>query len=320
MIKLEFHAPLHDPDWSEWRKKAERATRTVKRRVTTGQRCAINEKLYKAQRLVFLQATHSKCAYCEVDLPTGQLYGDVEHYRPKLRVTDARGRVIMIPGANGQPPRPHPGYPWLAYDPSNLLPACLACNRPGTLRTGERIGKWDQFPVRRFRASKPGDETMERPLLLHPVFDEPEKHLTLQLETGMLCAKTARGEATITILGLNREGLPEARRDVATDVQALVVAARTSLDEGLLDDARSYIQRIASYRSGTAPFSWAGRLTLDALGAETGGAASIVTTAAPLAATARPRSHTAHTPRPPARTRRLRLPHPPCVLRCSNSL
>jgi hypothetical protein len=63
-----------------------------------------------------------------------------------------------------------------------------------------------------------GEEARERPLLLHPYFDEPAEHLEF-LDCGIVRARkdangepSRRGEETIRILGLNRYGLPEARR------------------------------------------------------------------------------------------------------------
>jgi hypothetical protein len=264
MIRVTFEPP-DDKVWHHWRKAAQRSTDEVKRKLAAGEKVVIDGKLYKRPRDVFLRATHDKCAYCEVNLTQGMIYGDVEHYRPKGRITDDRGRLIML-RRRGEPSRPHPGYPWLAYDPSNLLPSCIGCNRPNILRTRERIGKWDQFPVERFRAREPGEETREKPLLLHPVLDDPADHLTLQLDTGVLVPKTPRGECTIEILGLNRDALVEARHDVVIAVWALVVAARTHLDNGEIEDARAAVARLEKYRDGSAPFAWAGRLTLDALG------------------------------------------------------
>ena len=264
MIRVTFQPP-DDEVWRSWIKAAEKRTEEVERKLEAGEAIAIDGKLYKRPRQIFLRATHEKCAYCEVNITQGMIFGDVEHYRPKGRVTDDRGRPVML-RARGEASRPHPGYPWLAYDPTNLLPSCMGCNRPNTLLSGERIGKWDRFPVGRFRARRPGEEAREKPLLLHPLFDDPAEHLTLQLDSGVLLPKTKRGERTIEILGLNRDPLVQARKDVVTVVRSLVVAARTHLDNGELEEARAAVAQIRRYRDGSAPFSWAGRMTLDALG------------------------------------------------------
>ena len=82
----------------------------------------------------------------------------------------------------------------------------------------------------------------------------------------MLLPKTPRGRTTIDVLGLNRDALVQARRDVVTVVKSLVIAARNQLDDGDVEEARKTVEQIARYRDGSAPFAWAGQLTLDALG------------------------------------------------------
>ncbi len=79
-----------------------------------------------------------KCAYCESKV-VAQSHLEVEHFRPKKRVSD----------------RPaHPGYYWLAYEWTNLYLSCKLCNgryRDQPTREeptyGEAKGKYDQFPV-----------------------------------------------------------------------------------------------------------------------------------------------------------------------------
>jgi hypothetical protein len=142
---------------------------------------------------------HDKCAYCEALF--GQFLGDAEHYRPKGRISVLQNGVLVrvsigVDGTGIQ--IASPGYFWLAYDWRNLLPSCQSCN---TMQ-----GKADQFPVertltypRKFSASelkalveepyesakRPGWyyprsldlNILEKPMLLHPYFDEPHKHL-----------------------------------------------------------------------------------------------------------------------------------------------
>ena len=69
-----------------------------------------------------------KCAYCESYIVDFQ-HGDIEHFRPKKGVTDENDNVVFIKDENGQQ-NPHPGYYWLAYDWTNLLLSCTACNQP----------------------------------------------------------------------------------------------------------------------------------------------------------------------------------------------
>ena len=154
---------------------------------------------------------HGKCAYCEVRIVRAATL-DVEMYRPKASVAE----------------RPeHPGYWWLASDWDNLLVACMDCNR-SRIHAGERAGKANRFPLvdESERAFHPGEEERERPLLLDPCRDDPETHLVFD-EDGLVVSSSARGQATISVVGLNREGLVQARKSAAR--QVLVAIARIEI-------------------------------------------------------------------------------------------
>ncbi len=114
-----------------------------------------------------------KCAYCE------RIYKmDVEHYRPKGEVRDENNQIVTYAGPGGLAIS-HPGYFWLCYEWSNLLPACISCNRDG--------GKTSKFPTRtKYNFAAPIvagaidkircfvghiDLTSEDPYLLHPELD-----------------------------------------------------------------------------------------------------------------------------------------------------
>ena len=155
-----------------------------------------------------------KCAYCESPYGATQPV-DVEHYRPKAVVLTASGRSLK------------PGYYWLAAAWENLLPSCIDCNRKRgqTTADGARdvTGKADRFPLadERRRVRRPGSVAREKPLLLHPYFDDPAKHLEFGPEGVVRAARdrrgpdgeSARGRATRDVLGLNRDRLVRARHD-----------------------------------------------------------------------------------------------------------
>jgi len=161
----------------------------------------------KAVRDALYEAFGGVCAYCEA--PVASI--EVEHYRPKGKIsTDAGSRP--------------PGYYWLAATWENLLPSCHDCNtelwKMYPDGTWHKAGKGTWFPLEdeSARATKEGEEEDERPLLLHPYEDEPAEHLEF-VEEGVLRARrgadglpSRRGEVTIELLGLNRRGLAEARR------------------------------------------------------------------------------------------------------------
>jgi uncharacterized protein (TIGR02646 family) len=153
-----------------------------------------------------LEAFEYVCAYCES--PTGRI--EVEHYRPKNAVRTDAGLL--------------PGYYWLAATWENLLPSCHDCNQdlwsvdPAGPRYKSGKGNWFPLDNEHARATGVGEETREFPLLLHPYIDEPAEHLEFS-DDGIVQARkdangvpSPRGDATIRILGLNRYGLPNARK------------------------------------------------------------------------------------------------------------
>lgn len=175
-----------------------------------------------------LELFHGKCGYCEsrIEAFTAR---DIELFRPKRSVAERAE---------------HPGYWWLASDWDNILSACQECSRVRTY-AGERAGKGSRFPLvdEQRRAFAPGAELGESPLLLDPCRDGPDQHLVFD-EHGRVVSDTPRGQASISVLGLNRAPLVEARRATAVAVRALIG------DVELLLKAREAGGRAAS---GTAP-------------------------------------------------------------------
>lgn len=154
-----------------------------------------------------------KCAYCERDCKA-----EIEHYRPKKRVAEDKT---------------HPGYYWLCYEWSNLLPSCHDCNTAG--------GKGSQFPIQGTRVASPlklagGSLDLsrlaphssplidEKPYLLHPEIDDPTRFLGTELDPrgegvrlfGM-DGPGQRGDLTIRICNLNRSDLKINRLRVVND-------------------------------------------------------------------------------------------------------
>ena len=162
----------------------------------------------------------SKCAYCE------RLYKlDVEHYRPKGRITDENGGVISATG-----------YYWLCYEWSNLLPSCISCNREG--------GKVDKFPIIGIRVTAPYFRKgllakskclvhsphfiSERPYLINPEVDDPVNFFAFKIsDSGKGIEMYGvdadnRGDITQKICKLNRPEIRIERAQVILDfVEAL---------------------------------------------------------------------------------------------------
>jgi len=156
---------------------------------------------------------HSKCAYCEKELPE---QWDVEHYRPKGRVAENKT---------------HPGYYWLSYEWENLFPACTHCNQRrkdkpiwGDLTYAQTGGKADQFPltdeVHRVMAHDCGKLLEnEVPLLINPCNENPEQFITFGINGQILSIDdNPKGKATIEICNLKRRRLKETRKEAINKV------------------------------------------------------------------------------------------------------
>ena len=259
MIHVDFVEP-DTPEWDGWKAHAAEATQDLVHQMATQGSCTVNKALYKCTKSELFEAFHGKCAYCESRIEHTHP-GDVEHFRPKGGVAEEDNNPVMVAGPDGAMV-PHPGYYWLAYDWRNLLPSCSSCNRLSKTKEGRRIGKGTRFPVADFRATAPGEEAEEQPLLLHPAFDRPENHLTFDGNTGIIGYKTARGRACVELLGLNRDGLPEERKDTYKSVVAKAQSAFQAAFLGCYEEVSEYLAMMEAYTAGIRPYSFAGRAAI----------------------------------------------------------
>ncbi len=171
-----------------------------------------------------------KCAYCESYF-AGQPVA-VEHYRPKGAVVEGKEKL--------------PGYYWLAATWTNLLPSCTDCNSPRrqVIEGGKKVvrGKGNSFPLKpgTKRASKPGQEKLEKPLLLNPELDDPERHIEFAVElerAGIIRPRLQKGKpsekgaASIDVYALDRPQLTQARAHFARRLLAHLRNTRDSLGD-----------------------------------------------------------------------------------------
>lgn len=111
----------------------------------------------------------AKCWYSEASLQEPE--GQVEHYRPKKRLSGAG----------------HDGYWWRAFDWENLRLAHPTVNRRKTdYLTGKRVGKGSYFPLRdeASRAQNRTEEANEEPVLLDPVVPVDTRLICFSEESG----------------------------------------------------------------------------------------------------------------------------------------
>jgi hypothetical protein len=259
VIKIDFPEPTSNT-WKRWRNDCDKATSKLLAALTQGQTVEIQESLYRRRSIkedVYFAKNgpfRGKCAYCECFI-TDYQHGDVEHFRPKKAVTDVDDQIVMVSDGEAGTMTEHPGYPWLAYDWTNLLPSCQTCNQPGTVRDGgvERpIGKRNRFPVAGQRAWKPEhDLAAEQPLLINPVMEDPAAHLAVDIETGIMTSKSVRGQACIDVFGLNlRDRLPESRQKTMDAVKALLVELMLQNDPERLRICQEKLDRIEQGQEG----------------------------------------------------------------------
>ena len=167
MIHIDYTEPRDDPIWKRWRRSCEAETGRLCKKVNDGQFPKMTD-LYECKGKVFFSVDgpfKGKCAYCETYLKQLQ-NPDVEHFRPKLAVTDEKGIPILTDYGSG--PVLHKGYYWLAYDWRNLMPCCAKCNQASNIN-GEKIGKHNRFHVDGVHARSEEEMLAERPLLLNPI-------------------------------------------------------------------------------------------------------------------------------------------------------
>lgn len=174
-----------------------------------------------------------KCAYCEK-----HCRADVEHYRPKgiKKGDDA-----------------HSGYPWLCYEWSNLIPACIDCNG--------RSGKLSKFPVSGTRVTVPHPRWLpqkrisvkyhkadsnyllnEMPLMLHPEIDDPIQFLAFRPHPQLRGFEVygtdtdGRGDKTAEVCHLNRQDLLSDRLDILRNMRQAIDKAFQDNDLGHIPD------------------------------------------------------------------------------------
>lgn len=217
------------------------ATEQIKKDFEEGKEIEFRESVYQDfKKELWLTIQHGKCCYCESKLyekAEHQKAGDVEHFRPKNGYKqDINSETIL-----------KPSYYWLAYEWDNLLFACEVCNN--------KPYKENKFPLidDTKRAKSHLDSIgQEEPYLLNPAKENPEEHIAFRQE--FIIPKSVRGGVSIKILGLDRKGLNEARREY-------LERAKNILDlylylDHLPENLRKQVENnIREYKQSNQPFS-----------------------------------------------------------------
>ena len=233
--------PPDTPQWKRWITRCEKAAKQTQEQVELGEKLLFDEAIYQKYKEFFMNtAFYGKCGYCECPVKDFQ-HGDVDHFRPKARVTNEKDEVI----------NDHPGYHWLAYDWQNLLISCQKCNQLSKLG----FGKGCRFPVMDRHAHTPETIDQEKPLLINPTSSLPEnhpiKHLAINSD-GSLRGLTERGEMCIQVFGLNyRDQLVSQRKKAYRE--ALLLKAQ--LQSTSKEEQQNAIDEIIAIKKGKEPYS-----------------------------------------------------------------
>ena len=167
----------------------------------------INSGCYRDSTLSDLMELYkNKCAICERNRGTEL---QVDHYRPK-KTRDNKSELKYN----------QPGYYWLAYEWSNLIPLCSYCNLNKSNKFP--LSTWDETTrisshinvsnIIGFNSnSLSWLQTYEKPLMINPEFEtNPEKHFSFHID-GRIIGRTSEGTETINICKLNRKDLKRER-------------------------------------------------------------------------------------------------------------
>lgn len=160
-----------------------------------------------------------KCVWCE-QLRSAKRELDVEHYRPKVAITEWAGSPSIVSDAPPPEIDVGPGYWWLAFEWTNYFLACQPCNQGW---------KRNLFPVDGPRGKcVEGVEQTEKPLLLDPASKfRTRDHFRWTVE-GIMEPLSPEGYATIVTCGLNRRDLRVRRSKVARDIKVALDSFTTA--------------------------------------------------------------------------------------------
>lgn len=139
---------------------------------------------YKEYRNSLLNTIGKKCCYCEKPIAEGE----IEHFRPKAGYKTGRNSPLI-----------QPGYYWLAYRWDNMLLSCDECN--------DQKRKGNLFPLRN-EGSRATNRSIpisqEDPILIDPSKEDPNNHITFNLERPI--GLDNRGNEVIEIFELKTRG------------------------------------------------------------------------------------------------------------------
>jgi 5-methylcytosine-specific restriction endonuclease McrA len=171
------------------------------------------EKCYRDTTISALIALYkNKCAICERERG---LELHVDHYRPK------KPRQNLTNAHYNQP-----GYYWLTYEWTNLIPLCSKCNQKKSNKFPLTGGNNNNRISSHININGIVDfnafcfdwlQEYEKPLLVNPEYETaPERHFSFH-RNGKMIGRTPEGCETIITYNLNRNDLIRERLKIRED-------------------------------------------------------------------------------------------------------
>ncbi len=253
---------LIEQEVPSWRERAAERTRQARQ-----QKRFTGEGIWSEVKGVYMALQHHKCAYCERPMAQGDhanIEYDVEHFRPKSRVTPwpdkktAKDLRIRYKVRNGS----SKGYPQLAHDPHNYVVTCKVCNSPL---------KADHFPIEGTPSTAGSTiaklDAEEKPLLIFPLGmadPAPEELITFEGILPMPAKRTGydrkRAQVTIDFFRLH---LRTELRDARAHLLVLLWHKLQLANSGTLEERRLAKSVLAAARQRHFPHSGCARAFLD---------------------------------------------------------
>jgi 5-methylcytosine-specific restriction endonuclease McrA len=195
----------------------------------------VNSSCYRDTTLDDLTLLYkNKCAICERDRGYEL---QVDHYRPKK----TRDNINALKYNQ-------PGYYWLAYEWSNLIPLCSKCN--GNKSNKFPLIIWDEtnrisshLNVNNINGFNAYDinwlQAYEKPFIVNPELERtPAKHFSFQSDCKMV-GRTIEGTETINICKLNGNDLKRERLKIR---QKYVNGIKSALDDFAISKNKSELR------------------------------------------------------------------------------
>lgn len=242
MRYIDLDRVMEHPDGAALVQKAEQARQAL----LAEKNAATRRKLISAQRSIWVEfrpifehVYGTTCWYTESHNPATD--NDVDHYRPKGRIFEAKG---------------HGGYWWKALDWRNFR---FSSHRANRLRrsstTKQTLGKGDHFPLldesKRWR--RPTEPCREEPKILDPTIPADPPMLTFD-QDGLVALAPAhagspkaveRFEATRDILHLDAGEFVADRRSIFNTVLLSVLDGDRAIEQSGEEVARERLTEIA---------------------------------------------------------------------------